>query len=65
MVARLLKNIIENKRISLFEKAKEGQFASSSTLFEDMKKKNWDWFGFKENSSLIDIPFKRDYSSLK
>ena len=65
MVRKLLKNIIENERISLFSKAKEGQYAAASTLFTDMKERKWDWFEFQENSNLIDIPFKRDYDSLK
>ena len=61
----MLKEVIENKRLYLFEKAKKDIYANSCTLFQKMSERSWNWFEFKENSSLIEIPFKRDYENLK
>ena len=49
----------------MFEKAKENSYAPACNFFDEMKEKSWDWFEFKENSSLINIPFKKDFKSLK
>lgn len=61
----MLKNILDNKRFYAFHKAKKDQYSPNCTLFDEMAEKNWNWFPFKENKNLINIPFKRDFKSLK
>ena len=40
-------------------------YAGDCTLLNTMSERKWEWFEFKENKSLIQIPFKKDYENLK